>query len=71
MLARYTRLKDAVSGFARNRRGNVGVIVAGSDCTIVVADSFIFAGTPTFHAQGTCINDPDLIDDPSKASLVN
>ena len=27
MVARDRRLKDAVSGFARNRRGNAGVIV--------------------------------------------
>ena len=37
-----------------------GTIPGGSDCTIAVADKFIFAGTPTFHAEGTCADYPEL-----------
>jgi Flp pilus assembly protein TadG len=38
-----------------------GVVTGGSDCTIVVADTLIFAGTPTLHAESTCTDYPGLL----------
>ncbi len=47
-----------------------GTLPGGSDCTIVVADKFLFAGEPTFHSESTCTDLPDLLSGGSVA-LVN
>ena len=47
-----------------------GMIPGGTDCTIAIAEKFIFAGTPMLHAQGGCADYPELVGS-GNVALVN